>query len=87
MVDLGDLKLSAKQQKEMAHAIQGVVLQKLAHQLHTRPHMDLAQAPGRGGWAGAMIASSEAKLGKMRKEHSWGRPQGKGKKKKKAKRS
>jgi hypothetical protein len=81
MVDLGDLKLSAKQQKEMAHAIQGVVLQKLAHQLHTRPHMDLAQAPGRGGWAGAMIASSEAKLGKMQKEHSWGRPQRKSKKK------
>src|SRR3954454_3967368 len=81
MVDLGDLKLSAAEQKEMAHAIQAVVLQKLAHQLHTRPHMDLAKAPGSGGWAGAMVASSEAGLAKLKKEHAWGRPQGKGRKK------
>ena len=82
MVDLGDLKMTAAQQKEMAHAIQAVVLQKLAHRLHTRPHMDLAKAPGRGGWAGAMIASSETSLAKLKKEHAWGRPQGKGAKKK-----
>ena len=82
MVDLGDLKLSAAQQKDMAHAIQAVVLQKLAHQLHTRPHMDLAKAPGSGGWAGMMIANSEAGLAKLKSEHAWGRPQGKGRKKK-----
>jgi hypothetical protein len=57
------------------------VLQKLAHQLHTRPHMDLAKAPGSGGWAGMMIAKSEAGLAKLKNEHAWGRPQGKGRKK------
>jgi hypothetical protein len=76
MVDLGDLKLSPAQQKEIAHAIQGVVLQKLAHHLPTRPHIDLARAPGREGWAGAMIATTAEGLNKMKKQHAWGRPQG-----------
>jgi hypothetical protein len=76
MVDLGDLKLSAAQQKEIAHAIQGAVLQKLAHHLPTRPHIDLAKAPGREGWAGAMIATTAAGLEKLKKKHAWGRPRG-----------
>jgi hypothetical protein len=74
MVDLGDLKLSTAQQKEIAHAIQAVVLQKLAHHLPARPHIDLAKGPGREGWAGAMIATTAEGLDKLRKKHAWGRP-------------
>jgi hypothetical protein len=74
MVDLGDLKLSRAQQKEIAQGIQSVVMQKLAHIFHTRPHIDLAKAPGSGGWAGAMMASTAAGLAKLKKEHAWGRP-------------
>jgi len=74
MVDLGDLKLSAAQQKEIAKAIQGAVLQKLAHHLPSRPHMDLAKAPGHGGWAGMMVARSPGQLENLKKEHAWGRP-------------
>src|SRR5436190_5302189 len=76
MVDLGDLKLSAAQQKEVARAIQGAVLQKLAHHLPTRPHIDLARGPGREGWAGAMISSTKEGLDKLKKQHAWGRPSG-----------
>ena len=79
-VDLGDLKLSVAQQKEIANAIQGAVLQKLAHHLPTRPHIDLATAPGREGWAGAMIATTAAGLEKLKKKHAWGRPQGRSRK-------
>ena len=74
MVDLGDLKLSAAQQKEIANAIQGAVLQKLAHHLPSRPHIDLAKGPGHGGWAGAMVSTTAEGLAKMKKEHAWGRP-------------
>jgi hypothetical protein len=74
MVDLGDLKLSAAQQKNIAKAIQGAVLQELAHHLPSRPHIDLAKGPGRQGWAGAMISTTEGGLAKMKKEHAWGRP-------------
>jgi hypothetical protein len=74
MVDLGDLKLSASQQKNIAKAIQSAVLQELAHHLSSRPHIDLAKGPGRQGWAGAMISSTAEGLAKMKKEHAWGRP-------------
>ncbi len=80
MVDLGDLKLSAAQQKEIAHAIQGAVLQKLAHHLPTRPHIDLAKAPGREGWAGMMVDTTAEGLTKLKKKHAWGRPQGRSRK-------
>jgi hypothetical protein len=83
LVDLGDLKLSAAQQKDIAFAIQGVVMQKLAHHFHSRPHIDLAKAPGHGGWAGAMMASSASGLAKLKKDNAWGRP-GKGRKKRKS---
>jgi hypothetical protein len=80
MVDLGGLKLSAAQQKEIAQAIQGAVLQKLAHHLPTRPHMDLAKAPGSKGWAGMMIDTSAEGLEKLKKENAWGRPSGRSRK-------
>jgi hypothetical protein len=80
MVDLGDLKLSAVQQKEIAHAIQAAVLQKLAHHLPSRPHIDLAKGPGRDGWAGAMIATTAEGLDKLRKKHAWGRRAGRSRK-------
>jgi hypothetical protein len=85
LVDLGDLKLSPAQQKEIASAIQGVVMQKLAHHFHSRPHIDLAKAPGQGGWAGAMMASSASGLAKLKKDNAWGRPgKSRGRKKRKS---
>ncbi len=79
MVDLGDLKLSNKQQKEIAHAIQHAVLGKLALHLSDRPHIDLAKGPGAGGWAGLMLHTKPEGLNKLRAEHAWGRPKrGKG---------
>jgi hypothetical protein len=74
LVDLGDVKLSGKQQKEIAQAIQGAVLHKLAHHLAGRPHIDLAKAPGSGGWAGMMLHTKPEGLEKLKKENSWGRP-------------
>jgi hypothetical protein len=76
LVDLGSLKLSPARQKEIAHAIQGAVLQKLAHHMPTRPHIDLAKAPGREGWAGMMVDTTAEGLEKLKKKHAWGRPQG-----------
>jgi len=80
MVDLGNLKLSPAQQKEIAQAIQGAVLQKLSHHLPTRPHIDLAKAPGREGWAGMMVDTSGEGLEKLKKKYAWGRPQGRSRK-------
>ena len=74
LVDLGGLKLTAAEQKEIARAIQGAVLHKLAHHLPTRPHIDLAKAPGREGWAGMMADTTAEGLAKLRKKNAWGRP-------------